>query len=206
MPDFEAIVANLRDDAFKDFAWFAYYTGMRKTQTAMLTWNMVDADGKVLRVPGPLTKNRKPHLMPLVGPLAEIMERRRTARVVESEGGGTGISKWIFHREGFPVVYKSFFTAWDAARKAAGLPNALFHDLRRTAVRNMVRAGVPEAVAMKISGHRTRSIFDRYNIIDERDIAEGLERTFDHISRSAAAGRKIQTIDRNKTETKPVTG
>lgn len=82
---------------------------------------------------------------------------RRTGQVVP----------WIFHREGRRV--KVFKHAWSGACRRAKLRDKVPHDFRRTAVRNLVRAGVSEKVAMELTGHLTRSVFERYNITTDRD-------------------------------------
>ena len=82
--------------------------------------------------------------------------------------------------------------------RRAGVEGMLVYDLRRTAIRNRVRAGVRENVAMRISGHRTRNVFDRYDITSDEDIRQAMERTTEYVS-SLPTARKIAPMKAGKT-------
>jgi integrase len=104
--------------------------------------------------------------------LIEILARRWQQR---------GTEPWVFHHHGQPIGF--YYRAWRQACQQAGLANKLFHDLRRTAVRNMMRAGVPDTTALFISGHQTRNMVDRYNIVHEDDLRDAMIKTTQYVSR-----------------------
>ena len=168
------LLRHIPDPDLGDFIEWGFRTGMRKGEASALTWDMLDSSDEpwVLRAPGSITKNRRGRSIGLDGAVRVIIERRLEARRLDCP--------LIFHRVskgrgGQPV--RAFDKMWRNALKDAGLPHGrLFHDLRRSAVRNLIRAGVDESTAMKVSGHRTRSMLDRYNIIEETETAAALAR------------------------------
>ncbi len=180
--DFEALLAALPED-LRDFCRFAYHSAWRKGEIASLTWADVDLAGRVIRLRPDSSKTGQGRTVALEGELLAIIERRQLARLVAGPDGIPRVVERVFHRDGEPVG--DFRKAWASACTATGLPGRLFHDLRRTAIRNLVRAGVPERVVMEISGHRTRSVFDRYNITSERDKREAMVRLQAHLAAQA---------------------
>jgi integrase len=145
---------------------------MRKGEIGQLTWAAFDKETWTLTLPGGITKNGKPRKLALEGIYREIIKRRLAARVIGCE--------LIFHRNGTPL--KNFCKAWANACKRAGVAGLLFHVLRRTAARNMVRAGIDRKVARAISGHETEAGFDRYNITDDEDLRAAALKTEAYVS------------------------
>lgn len=162
-----ALLPKLPDDGLRDLVRFAYATGMRSKEVRSLRFESLQ-DG-VLRLEAKDAKTRVARTVPVdSGELAAIIERRKAARLVRCPDGSITASPFIFHRgDGLPIG--QFRKSWKTACRAAGITGKIFHDIRRSAVRDLVRAGVPQSVAMSISGHKTPSVFLRYNITDESD-------------------------------------
>jgi integrase len=171
-----AIPGHLRDPIT-----FLYLSGWRVSEMRQLEWRDVDLRGKVLRLRPEISKNKDGRILPLRGELLDVLERAAERRRLDCT--------FVFHVNGRQPIGQ-FRKSWKTACKSAGLSGLIPHDLRRTAVRNMVRAGIPERVAMSLSGHKTRAIFDRYNIVSESDLAEAAERLHVHL-RGQARTRKI---------------
>jgi integrase len=176
-PAFERIVGQLPAD-LHDVARFAYATGWRKGEITTLAWADVDRDGARILLRSEHSKNAEPRILPLVGELAALIERRWQARAVLGPDGRTTLAALVFHRAGRPVG--NIRKAWASACRRAGVSGLLFHDLRRSAVRNFEKAGVRPSVAMKLSGHKTDSVYRRYRIVDESDLTDALARTQQH--------------------------
>jgi len=197
-----------------DFVRFGYVTGWRKGEIASLRWEDVEND--VIRLRAENTKNSEARSVTLYGELRGLIERRKEQRQVNT-ASGTALATYVFHKNGEPVG--DFRKVWAMACVESDLGQFIcenckqtvsgrrctdckcevryvgrvFHDLRRTAIRNMVRARVPERVVMKISGHKTRSMLDRYNIVNDADIRNAIQLVEEH-SRNAVGGQQHPSI------------
>lgn len=160
---YEALLAALSEE-LKPLLVVGYHTGCRVSELLGLRWEQVDQEAGVIRLYE--TKNGEPRTIPIYGEMVKCLAdlRERTPKRCV----------WVFHRAGKRIL--DFRRGWAKATDDAGLSGLLFHDLRRSAVRNMRRAGITEAIAMRISGHKTRSIFERYNIVDEADLRDAGEK------------------------------
>ncbi len=163
----EAVARHLPND-IAPLVRFAFITGWRvPSEVQKLLWRQVDFAAGEVRLDAGQTKNKQGRTFPLTTELRQLLDdqRRRTDELQRRTGA---IVPYVFHRHGRPI--KSFYRVWRTACAAAGCPGRIPHDLRRSAVRTFVRAGVPERVAMQLSGHLTRSVFERYNVVSEGDL------------------------------------
>jgi integrase len=164
----------LRDalpDYLKGFVTFAYKTGWRVSEISNLTWNQVDRDQGIVKLEPGETKNDEGRTVYLDEELKKAFNRQWEIRKKSQK-----LLPYVFPNWDGSDKVKRFDKAWATACEDAGIRKRLFHDLRRTAIRNMVRAGIPERVAMMISGHKTRSVFERYNIVNDTDLKEAAQR------------------------------
>jgi integrase len=165
---FERVIVLLPEE-LQDFVRFAYYSGWRKGEINQLEWR--DVHDGVIRLRPEISKNKDGRVLAIVGEIAAIIARRHAVRRSDV--------LWVFYRfrKGKYWPVGRFDKVWKKACAKAGAPDRLFHDFRRTTVRNMTRAGVPEKITMNTTGHKTRAIFDRYNIVREDDIRQGQLKT-----------------------------
>jgi integrase len=152
-------------DYLKPLFVTGYFTGVRLGELLAIQWSQVDWEQGSITINAEDSKSGYTRAVP-------ILDGDMRSWLLWSRDGADGCP-YLFHNGGERI--REFRASWRSACKSAGLPDLNFHDLRRTAVRNMRRAGVAQVVRMRITGHRTDSMERRYNIVDTEDIRSAKE-------------------------------
>lgn len=159
----------------------AYHVGCRKNELRLLRWDQVDLEQGLIRIEARQAKGKRPRTLPIYGEMEFWLRSQFAGR---PEG-----NQWVFYGERSRPI-GDHLDGWTEACARAEMPGLLFHDLRRSAVRNMERAGIPRHVAMGISGHRTESTYRRYDIVSHSDI----ETAKAALEEFAQTGKKLSII------------
>jgi integrase len=162
----------------------AYHVGTRKGELRRLRWEQVDFESAQIRLTKAQTKGKRARTLPIYGDMEAWLKSQFAKHAPDCP--------WVFYYHGRPVGAQ--LAGWREACAAIGVPDLLFHDLRRSAVRNMKRAGNPDKAVMEISGHKTRSIFDRYDIVSDADIASVGERTEEYLRTRKDPANKLRRV------------
>jgi integrase len=188
------VLTDALSDYLRPVMTMAYYTGMRKGEILSLKWRQVNLLERKITLDAGTTKNDEGRIVFMTDELYEALVFQRTIR---DNNFPQCESVFFNYKTGRRI--KDFRNAWNKAIKETGLEGKLFHDFRRTGVRNLTRSGVSENVAMQISGHKTRSIFDRYDIVDEADLKRASEKVSEYQkSKEEGLVRSLVRIDGNK--------
>ncbi len=199
--EFDAVVAAL-PDPICDIALYGYLTGWRKGEIVEMTWEQVDMKAGEVRLFD--SKNGHGRVLEFDDELRKLMERRQALRTFEGADGPV-LSTYVFHHRGAPVI--DFRKSWQGACIAARVGRMvedengkehyvgkLFHDLRRSCIRDLVRAGVPPTIARGISGHRSDAVFSRYDIVSGKDMKRALESTARYRRESSEVGQNRDNV------------
>ena len=168
-----------------------YHTGMRRSEILGLTWDRIDPKAGVIRLRPEDTKTREGRTIPLT---KELFETLQNATIYLNESDQR--VPYVFTYAGRKIG--SVPCAFETACRAAGISDAVFHDLRHTFVTNMRWAGVDYFRIMAITGHKTMSVFKRYNTVDHQDLQHAIGQVDTYMDTSAqSAGPQLsQTIER----------
>jgi integrase len=194
LPDeFEALMKH-SEGHINHIIAMGYYTGMRKGEILGLTWDKVDLNKRLIRLESVDTKDREARDIPICDKLYGLL------RDIPSRIQKVGKSNYVFQFRGEPV--SDIRTGIKKACKRAGIKYGrsvkdgfIFHDLRHTFNTNMRKASVAESVIMKITGHSTREMFDRYDTVDGEDTRKAVEKFADYLLNANVAKSVAKSSD-----------
>jgi len=208
--DFEAVRSHL-PDAFKGPITFACLTGWRvPSEILTLRWKQVDFSAGMVRLEPGTTKNDEGRVFPFGVPDRATLLRAQWEQALSLEMATGQSVPTVFHwndRGTIKQIHpKALYHRWKAACKRAGVPTRIPHDFRRTAVRNLERAGVPRSVAMKLTGHKTEAVYRRYAIVCEADLTEGLKKLAVFMPRKVELSYSSATFSGNSSQKPHIIG
>ena len=180
--EFKRLISHLPEHAAQ-IVKTAYYTGMRAGEIFNLTWDKVNLKEGYIELSSEDTKTSEPRRIYLVPELKEMFLRLSKVRHLKHNH--------VFTYNGVPV--KEIKRSFKSACKKAGIEDFRFHDLRHTFITNMRKAGVERSIIMKITGHKTMSMFERYNTVDSTDAQDALKRLGEFLTKPAS-GREITSL------------
>jgi integrase len=153
---------------------FLHLTGWRRGEALALEWARVHWESQEIRLDASKTGDPRCLVFSTYPELKGLLDAQRHSADTIQRDRSRVVSHVFHHRNGRPIRRGALQRAWELAREAAGCPGALLHDLRRTLVRQMERAGVPRSVAMTITGHRSEAVYKRYAIVARDDQEAGV--------------------------------